>query len=197
MNNSSFKNALFTNNIAQVERCLNAGQDVNATFNPLNFAIRASASCYFRGGYGTPCPLGVIELLLDRNADMENSNGNSGVMNLQMTPLLTAASSGSVDIVNLLIARGVNVCRRDAHGETALHVLETMCEQQPEHKERFDDVVEILRNEMNRVWTEIENRNIALAMGQHNRLGALSRLSPIEVGVLQMIARRARTDSWR
>jgi len=59
--------------------------------------------------------LDAARLLIDTGkADLESVD----IMN--RTPLFKAAKSGQVDLVNLLLDRGAQLCRQDADGETAL-----------------------------------------------------------------------------
>jgi len=59
----------------------------------------------------------AARLLLDHGAD---PNIRGGTSELHATPLIFAASSGSVEVVELLLSRGADIEAIDSHGATAI-----------------------------------------------------------------------------
>ncbi|GAI49523.1 unnamed protein product [marine sediment metagenome] len=60
----------------------------------------------------------VAELLITRGADLNAKSGGP----LEWTPVHYAVARGSADVLELLIAKGADVCERDEHGLTPLHI---------------------------------------------------------------------------
>jgi ankyrin repeat protein len=148
---TAWRNAISSNNVEEVQTLINEGEDVNDasddTFNPLSYAIHVSIMIRSRYGFDTPCPLPVIKLLLDSNADAESPHGI-----YEITPIVAAATAGAVEIVELLIAYGVDVFRVDCYNKTVFEMLDDMC-QIPlgPHTQRLQ-VKTIIKNEMDKVW---------------------------------------------
>jgi hypothetical protein len=196
----SFKDALTTHNAREVEEHLIDGADVNASYNPLCLAIRYRLF----NSYEIPTPLRVIELLLDYNADINAPRWvHVNHILAERTPLMTASSGGAVDIVNLLVARGVDVLQCNGDNKTALDVvyelyLQYVGNQEGRLQKGRRQVITILINEMDRVNNETHTqRNLALFMGQHPRLGKQSRLTYLEPEVLTMVAQYTHPRSSR
>ena len=90
--------------IATVKQALDDGMDVEAT--------RAGSTPMMVAAYNNRSA--VIQLLIDRGADVNAKNG------LDCSSLRFAAENGSIDAVKLLIANGADLNSRDNHGETPL-----------------------------------------------------------------------------
>jgi hypothetical protein len=190
--------AISHGDLEDVTRLLDAGADINESFNvysqvsnPLCFAIHTSMHMHSERG------LPLIQLLLERNANTEFRSGHTGC-----TPLIMAGILGSVGAVNLLIAHGANLFNHDQYGSTALQRTFWLSMVLIGPYERRRQVVQILKDEMDRAWFESsvvqdDSRNLAVAMGHHSRLGASSHLSNLDPGVLQMIAMYTEPDHWR
>ena len=113
----------------------------------------------------------VAALLLDRGADVNAKN------NELYTPLHRAAQCGHRMVVQMLLDRGADVRAKSRSGETAEDLASA----------RGQAHVAAL------LWATAKRRAEceALAMGQHERLGAGSLLLGIESGLLQMILDQA------
>jgi hypothetical protein len=186
-----FYSAIVSNNLERVKTLLDQGEDANACWyhrGPLGLAIDDSMK------YKNPTQM--VELLLEGGADI-----NQRYQDGRMTPLIHASMSGYVDIVNLLIGRGVDVFRRNYNDKTALQEVLFMLNfrrpspyipDTPERRalaENHQRIVQILETEMDRAHAAYNNpRNLAFAMGNHCRIGELSRLASLDPGVIQMIA---------
>jgi Ankyrin repeats (many copies) len=190
------ENAIRAWDVDMVGKLIDRGADVNAVWNPLDCAIRVSSAFGYGYGISRPCPLHVIELLLERGADVNMPEGY-----WRYTPLMQASVSGDVEIVNLLIANGADVFQRDHGGETALQLVYPMSlNPRISHIlcEKRCQVVEILEAEMDRAWAVDNNpRNLALAMGNHDRIGESSPLLDLDPGVVEMISRFSAPDHRR
>ena len=152
----------------------------------INYSIRVGT---VSGVY----PLEGIKLLLESGVD-------TAVTYDGMTPLIQAAISGAVNVVCLLIASGADVFQTSGpRCSTALQILFMITQQHdmwlspdthsPQRRalaENRHRIVQILEEEMDRVCA-VESRNIAFAMGNHNRVGQSSPLIDLDPGVIDMI----------
>lgn len=129
------ENAIIQGNVAEVERSLNMGADVNAPFDsgltPLmcaaqigrekvvktllehhaNVHIHNDAGCaalHLSAYEGSPA---IVEMLLNAGAKIEDG---------EIPPLIFAAASGGLDAVKLLLSRGANVNVSGVKGDTPL-----------------------------------------------------------------------------
>ena len=203
MNDESFRAAIWMNDIAEVARFLDAGQDVNAEFNPLFYAINSQRNPLVRrkdAGDPRHDRLPMIELLINRNAQIETPGRSCPDIDSTNSPLWMASIGQHVEIVKLLISRGVDVLRRDNHGRTTLDSVQIKLNRRLQDdlvlrglvRPRLENVYEIeaiLKHSMNHARNEINRtRNTALAMGHHDRVGLSSPLYGIDIEVLRMIA---------
>ena len=98
--------AIKKGDIAEVERLLNAGADIEAR-DKWNTTSLHEACFWGRSD--------IARLLLDRGAD-PGARSDAGT-----TSLHTACEWGHTDIVRLLLERGADVGARDIDGDTPLH----------------------------------------------------------------------------
>ncbi|MFP3030623.1 MAG: ankyrin repeat domain-containing protein [Wolbachia sp.] len=121
-----------------VEALINKGADVNkisqGRYTPLSQAaqfghvdvarILINNGANVNGGYSTHLPIysaihggrkEVIELLLEKGADINATEGGDGA-----TPLLSATYKGRKEVVELLLKKGADVNKADKYGRTPL-----------------------------------------------------------------------------
>jgi Ankyrin repeats (3 copies) len=181
--------------IPMAQMYLEVGGGVNAAWNPLCCAIDASVKMALgpNNVRTSPCEVYMIEFLLQYGANADMPYGPDGE-----TPLMRASMFGAVEIVDLLISNGVNVFQRNAYGFTALQLVYPMSQIPDRLKWKRCHVVEILEDEMDRAWAVDNNpRNLALAMGNHDRIGESSPLLDLDPGVVEMISRFSAPDHRR
>jgi hypothetical protein len=181
---------ILVNDVEHVRMVLDRGADADADWSPLRSAIKCRLS-HSTWSPGEPYSLEVIELLLERgaHADVED--------------LIKALMYGYVEIVRLLIAHGVDVFQQDEFGNTALQIIYPMCmhdiwlsgtdgctPKQQAAAEKRRQIMQLIINEMDRVHAAHNNpRNLALAMGNHGRIGESSPLLDLDPGVVEMIGK--------
>lgn len=182
-------NPISINDVDRVKFLIESGEDVNSDWGPLGIAIAFSK----RFGNTTQ----IVELLIEGGLDVHMTYDRAYIP----SPFIYACLHGCVDICQLLIRNGVDVFQRDGAGHTALHVVLSAIEDSnniyawdtPRRLVLMENrrlVVQVLEKEMDRIY-EVYNteRNLVLAMGNHFRIGELSRLSNLDPGVIEMISR--------
>ena len=121
-------------NLAEVERLLSAGADVEAR-DELSQTLLHYA-CW--GGHPD-----VVRMLIERGADVGVRDDGDG-----FTPLHQACFWGHADVARLLIDRGADVGARDKHNNTP---LDFACDL-PESDPTREPLLEIFRDRFPEAW---------------------------------------------